>query len=234
MADPILRYEHHDDVAVLHFDDGKANVFSFDSIGELHRALDRAGDEAGAVLLVGRPGRFSAGFDLATMRSGPEGVRGLVTAGAELFLRMFEFSRPVVAACTGHALAAGALALLASDARIGARGDFKIGLNEVSIGMSLPVFAFELARQRLSKRHFQQATIQAQMYTPDEAVDAGFLDRAVEPDSLLDEALAEAGRLAKLPQPAFANTKAATRATAIAYIRETLDDDMKKMTGPKA
>jgi enoyl-CoA hydratase len=206
MADPILRYEHRDDVAILHFDDGKANVFSFDSIGELHRSLDRAADEAGAVLLVGRPGRFSAGFDLETMRSGPEGVRGLVSAGAELFLRMFEFSRPVVAACTGHALAAGALALLASDARVGTRGDFKIGLNEN----------------------------QAQIYTPDEALDAGFLDHVVESDSVFEEALAEAGRLAKLPQPAFATTKAATRATAIAYIRETLDDDMKTMTGPKA
>ncbi len=187
MADPTLRYEHRDDVAVLHFDDGKANVFSHDAITQLHRALDRAGDEAGAVMLVGRPGRFSGGFDLTTMRSGPEGVRGLVTAGAELFLRMFEFSRPVVAACTGHAVAAGALALLSSDTRIGARGDFKIGLHEVSIGMTLPIFAFELARQRLSKRHFQQATIQSQLYSPDEATDAGFLDRAVEPDSLFDE-----------------------------------------------
>ncbi len=233
MADAAIRYEIREQVAVLQFDDGKANAFSHDAIAELHRCLDRADKDAGAVLLAGRPGRFSGGFDLQVMRSGPEGVRNLVTAGAELFLRMFEFPRPVVVACTGHAVAAGAIALLSADARVGAAGDFKIGLNEVALGMTLPIFAFEMARQRLSKRHFQRATTQGHLFSPEEAVDAGYLDRIVQPEAVFDEALAEAAGLAKLPQPAHALTKAAVRADAISYMRKTLEDDMKKMTtGP--
>ena len=235
MAQDAVRYELRDAVAVLHFDDGKANAFSHGAIETLHAHLDRADKDAKAVLLTGRPGRFSGGFDLAVMRSGGDAVRGLVTAGAELFLRMFALPQPNVVACTGHAVAAGALALLAADTRFGARGDFKIGLNEVGIGMTLPVFAVELARHRLSKRHFQRATIQAELYAPDAAVDAGFLDRVVNPESLFDAAFAEAARLAELPQPAFANTKASARAATLSSIRETLEEDMRKMTqGPAA
>jgi enoyl-CoA hydratase len=235
VAQDIVRYELRDDVAVLHFDDGKANAFSHAAIEALHAQLDRADKDAKAVLLVGRPERFSAGFDLAVMRGGGDAVRGLVTAGAELFLRIFALPQPLVAACTGHALAAGAIALLVADARLGVRGEFKIGLNEVGIGMTLPLFAIEFARHRLSKRHFQRAAIQAEIYAPEGAVDAGFLDRVVGPESLLEAAFAEAARLAALPQPAFAHTKARARAATLTTIRAGLEDDMRGTTrGPTA
>jgi enoyl-CoA hydratase len=233
MAEEIVRYQLRDKVAIVHLDDGRANAISHAMIDALHRVLDRADQEAGAVLLVGRPGRFSGGFDLAVMRSGGDAVSSLVRAGAELFVRMFEFPRPIVVACTGHAVASGALVLLCADARIGAEGEFKIGLNEVAIGMTLPIFALEFARHRLSKRHFQRATTQGELYAPEAAIDAGYLDRLASPETLLETAFAEAARLAELPQPAFHNTKTSVRAACIAYIRETLEDDMRRTTrGP--
>src|SRR5438105_13642725 len=117
-------------VAVISIDDGKANALSPDVLSALSEAFDKAeADGASAVLLQGRPGRFSAGFDLSIMTSGVEPMRALVTQGAELLLRVFTYPVPVVAACTGHALAAGALLLLVSDVRVGAEGEFKIGLN---------------------------------------------------------------------------------------------------------
>jgi enoyl-CoA hydratase len=158
MAEELVRYALHDRVAVLNIDDGKANALSPTLIAALHAGLDRAEREAGAVMLVGRPGRFSAGFDLSIMTSGLEGLRGLVKAGAELLLRTYLYPRPVVTACTGHALAAGALVLLASDLRVGARGQFKIGLNEVAIQLTLPVFGMEQARDRLAPCWFTAAT----------------------------------------------------------------------------
>lgn len=232
MAEDAVRYELRERVAVIRLDDGKANALSPAVVAALQGALDRAEKDAGAVLLIGRPERLCAGFDLKVMRSGPEPLRELVTAGAELMLRLFGYPRPVVLGCTGHAIAAGALLLLSADARIGARGDFKIGLNEVGIGMTLPIFAFELARQRLSKRHLTRATTQAELYSPDGALDAGYLDRVVSPDVLFDTALAEAVRLAKLPQPAFEITKRRLRDPVIASIRETLTGDMSRLAGP--
>lgn len=227
MGDEAVGYELREKVAIVRLDDGKANALSSALIQAIHGALDRAEKEAGAVLLAGRPGRFSAGFDLAEMRAGPDSVRRVVGAGAELFLRFFEYPRPIVAACTGHALAAGAIALLASDVRLGAEGAFKIGLNEVAIGLTLPIFGVEFARARLSKRHFARAVVHADLYAPAEAVDAGFLDRTVAADALLDEAIAEASRLAELPAAAYAGTKRNAWSAMVAAVRETLDGDLR-------
>jgi enoyl-CoA hydratase len=226
MSDSV-RYELSGDVAILRLDDGKANALDPTIIGSLHDDLRRAEKEAAAVLLTGRAGRFSAGFNLGVLKDGgPDAARGLVSAGAELAVQIARHPTPVVIACTGHALAMGAVLLLAADLRLGATGDFKIGFNEVAIGMTAPVFLVEFARERLSKRHFQRATVQAEIYSPESAIDAGFLDRIVAPDDLFESALKESQRLAKLPRAAFARTRASVRNEVLERIEATLADDM--------
>src|SRR5690606_9787937 len=121
-----LTYGVDGDVATITFDDGKANALSHAVLDAFHQHLDRAEQEAKAVVIAGRPTRFSAGFDLSVMRGEAEGVRALVTAGAELILRIYELPIPAVIACTGHAIAAGAIMLMAADVRIGTEGEFKI------------------------------------------------------------------------------------------------------------
>jgi len=219
-------------VAVIGLDDGKANALSSGVLDALAGALDRAEAEARAVVLTGRPGRFSAGFDLAAMTASAESARALVTQGAELLLRMYVFPRPVVAACTGHALAAGALLLLAADTRVGARGNFKIGLNEVAIGLTLPIFAVELARDRLSKRHLVAATVQGRVYEPEQATDVGYLDKLVAPDDVVGAALDEARALAELSTGALAGTKQLLRERTVQHARDTLAADMENIAPP--
>jgi len=158
MSAAAVHYSTVDRVARIQLDDGKANALGHAAIEALRAALARAEREAGAVLLLGREGRFSGGFDLAVMGAGIDAIRALVRAGGELFLHCLELRVPVVAGCAGHAVAGGALLVLAADYRVGARGNFKLGLSEVALGMSLPLYAIELARLRLSKRHFARAT----------------------------------------------------------------------------
>ena len=141
--------------------------------------------------------------------------------------------KPVVVARTGHALAMGALVLFCPDVRIGTEGNFKIGLNEVSIHLTLPVFAVELARDRLSKRHFTPAATQARIYDPETAKDAGYLDTTEKPEALIETALGHARRLAALPGPAFAKTKINERANTAKLIRSTLAADLVKLMPPK-
>lgn len=226
MSQEPLRFELRGPVALLHWDDGKANAISPGTLEAFHAALDRAEKEAQAVVLAGRPGRFSAGFDLAIMREGGRATRDLVQGGAELLLRLVESPLPLVTACTGHALAMGALVLLASDLRLGARGEFKLGLNEVAIGMALPAFAIELARDRLDPRHLGRATLLAEIYTPEASIEAGYLDRVVEGEQLLAEALAVAERLAVLPRGAFAGTRRLLRAPQAERMRAALAEDV--------
>ncbi len=196
-------------VALITIDDGKANALSADIIADISAALDEAcADEAvGAAVLAGRDGRFSGGFDLQVMQAGDfTAIVNLVADGGDLVAKCFGCSIPVVAACTGHAVAAGALLLMGCDVRVGADGPFKIGLNEVAIGMVLPAWAMDLAEARLSKRHVQRCVANARLVGPGEAVDAGFLDHVVEPAMVLERAIAEAAELATLNGPAYGKT----------------------------
>lgn len=197
--------ERIDQVLVVHLDDGKANAISSAVIAALHKTLDEAerDESVRAVVLHGRPGRFSGGFDLGVMLGGDFGATvRLVSDGGELVGRLYGCSVPVVAACTGHAVAAGALMLLGCDLRIGADIDCKIGLNEVSIGMVLPSWALTLADVRLSRRHLQRAVVNAQLSNGREAVDVGFLDGVVPEADVLSAAIAWASDLAATLQPA--------------------------------
>jgi enoyl-CoA hydratase len=224
-----VSYEVRDRIAHVTLDNGKANALSPAVIAALGDALSRAEDageaEVGALLITGTPGMLSGGFDLEVMRSGGQAAGELVTDGGELFSRMFGAPVPVIVACPGHAIAAGALLLLGADARVGARGAFRIGLIETQIGMVLPRWAVELARERLSMRHFQHATVGARIYDPDGAVDAGFLDQVVAPEELADAALAEAKRWAELPRAAYHGQVRMNRGERLGRLAEAIAAD---------
>lgn len=211
------------DVAVVCMDDGKANAVNFALMEALNNALDEAEAKAKAVVLAGREGRFSGGFDLKAMAGFKrEDAADLLDRASELLLRLYGGPLPVVAACTGHAIAMGVFILMACDTRVGAAGDYKLGANESATGMKLPVFATELARDRLEARHQTRAMIQAFIYDPQGAVDAGYLDMLVKPDEVVGRATAIAAQLAQLPGHAYAYQKAAMRKPALDAIRASI------------
>lgn len=222
-----MSYDLRDRVAVITLDDGKANALTFDVFAAINDGLDRAeADDAGAVVLAGRPGMFSGGFDLNVMRGGDNTTTmSLVTDGADVVLRLYRSARPIVAACTGHAVAAGALLLMGSHHRVGAAGDFRLVLIETQIGMVLPDWAVEMTKERLVGTHVQQAAIESRVYDPTSAVEAGFLDRVVPAEEVLEAAMADASRLAALPAAAYAGNAAKVRAEGIARIEQAVAHD---------
>ena len=224
-----LTIERRDRVTVLHLDDGKANALSFELIGAIVAAVDEAAadPEVGAVVVHGRPGRFCAGFDLGVMMGDDLAATiSLVADGGDLVRRLYGAPIPVVAACTGHALAAGALMLLGCDARVGADVDAKIGLNEVAIKMVLPDWAFTIAEERLSRRHLQRAVANARLTTPRDAVDVGFLDEVVAAEEVLDRAVAVATEYATTLDPsAYARTLEKLRGELLATMQSQVVAD---------
>jgi len=198
-------------VAAIAMDDGKVNAMSLQMQAELHEALDRAQADHATVLLTGRKGVFSAGFDLPVLGAGGEPALKMLNGGFELARRLLSFPTPVVVACTGHALAMGVFLVASADYRIGAEGPFKIGANEVAIGMVLPRAAIEICRARLAPQHYGRALINAEIYPPADAVAAGFLDRVVAEEQLAAEARVTATRLSKLMMKAHAATKLLAR-----------------------
>ncbi len=226
-----VAYEIDGTVAVIRLDDGKANAFSHQFLDELTAALDRAEAEARAVVVIGRPGRFSAGFDLATMTASDEAMRDLLRAGTDMLLRLYASPLPIVAACTGHAIAAGALALLVMDLRVGVAGSYRVGLNEVAIGIRLPILAMELATARLVPSAVELALV-GELLDPPRALAAGYLDRLVHADDLEREAYGAAARFAALDRDTFRRSKELRRAEVVARIRDTLDDDLATLYRP--
>ncbi len=232
MTEP-LTYRQDGPVAVVTLDDGKANAMGHAVLDGLGEALDQAEAEATALVLAGGARAFSAGYDLSVMTESTEAMQGLVAKGARFLMRLYGSPLPTVAACTGHALAGGALTLLAADERIGPVGSRpKIGLNEVAIGMPLPIFAVELARDRIAPAHLTAAVL-GRVYDPEGAVAAGYLDRIVDPDRVVETAVATATERAALRRGAVDRTKAALRGRMIEHVLATLDDDIAALTGPE-
>ena len=223
----LVSYELQDSVATITMDDGKVNALTLQMFAELNAALDRAAEDRAVVVLAGREGRFSAGFDLSALRAGGDDALAMLRGGFELSVRLLSFPTPVVIACTGHAIAMGVFLVLSGDYRVGAAGPFKITANEVAIGMTLPYTAVEICRHRLTPAHFDRAIILAEVFSPDDAVAAGFLDRVVPAGDVVQAALAAAGDLAKLDMAAHAATKLRARHDALEAIRAGIDAEFR-------
>jgi enoyl-CoA hydratase len=226
----LASYERNGPIATIAMDDGKVNALSVPMLRDLHAAFDRAERDGAVVVLTGRDGCFSAGFDLNVFAAGGEQVLEMLTLGATLAERILSFPRPVVTACSGHAIAGGAFLPLSADVRIGVEGPFQIGLSEVRIGMTVPWFAIEIARQRLHPAHFDRAVVGAAMYSPADAVNAGFLDRIVTAGELRSASLRAAEALAELDPAAHAATKLRARARALEAVRRAIETELTPRT----
>jgi enoyl-CoA hydratase len=216
----LLSYALDGKIATITMDDGKVNALSREMQGQLTDALQQAEQDEAIVVLTGREQTFSAGFDL---RTPPEGWPEMVEGGARLAERILSFPRPVIAACNGNAIAMAAFVLLSSDYRIGVSGDFRIGLNEVAIGLTLPWFGVEIARHRLTRPYFDRCAITGAVLGPEEAVTAGFLDELVSADELAAAAGRAAEALAGVNLDAHAATKLRVRERVLAGVRDGIE-----------
>jgi enoyl-CoA hydratase len=219
-------------ISTIVMDDGKTNVMSLAMLNALHAAFDAAEQDKTVPILSARGRHFSGGFDLNVFKSGSAEQQYLmVRAGAELALRILSFPTPVVVTCHGNAFPMGAFLIMSSDHRIAAEGDYRIGMNEVAIGLTVPRFAIEIARQRLTPAYFSRVVINAEMVGPAQAVTAGFFDRVVPAAELEHAARAAAEALSTLDMVAHAATKARARGAVISMIRAMIDEDITPQYG---
>jgi enoyl-CoA hydratase len=225
---PFVTYDLTGGIARISMDDGKANVMSLAMLDRLAGAFDRAErDEAVVVLRSTRAGLFSAGFDLKVFAAGDvEDGLGMVRAGAELALRLMRFPRPVVGIVEGDAYPMGAFLLLACDVRIGIPGSHRMGLNEVAIGIAPPGFAIELARSRVHPAWLSRTVTTGEMFGPQDALAAGFIDRIVDQSALESTIDAVASDMRNLHMPSHETAKMRLRLGAVRAMRAAIDDEL--------
>jgi enoyl-CoA hydratase len=201
-----------DGVATITLDDGKVNALSFAMLESINAALDTAENDDAIVVLRGRDGIFSAGFDLKVMSAGGAPMVELLMGGMDLARRMLAFPRPVALAVTGHAVAMGAILLTAADYRLGVDGPFRVQTNEVQIGMTMPHAGLAMLTHRLTGPGATRAVVLAEPLSAQEALRAGFLDQLAQPEEF-DEALgAVVDHLGQLDHRAYRATKKRYRA----------------------
>ena len=222
-----VNLEMHGDVAVLNMDDSKRNAINHEMLNALHAALDEAEKKAKCVVIKGREGTLSAGFDLKFFAVCTEEEKdGLLKAGSELTARLLRYPMPVVAACTGHGIAMGGFMLLSCDYRYGVKGEFKIGAPETQIEMFLPVFGIELTKERVPNKYWSKVLSEGILLSPEEAVECGFLDGAFEPDQFEESVMAHAHALAKLNSKVFAYNRTALRKATIDLIEASHENGL--------
>ncbi|MEY3806660.1 MAG: hypothetical protein RIR69_1472 [Actinomycetota bacterium] len=206
--------------------DGKANAMSLAMQESINAALDHAEAAQLPVVLSGRPGLFCAGFDLKTLAASGQPAVDMLRGGLDLSVRLLEFPTPVIAACTGHAIAMGIFILTSCDYRIGAAGDYRYSANEVAIGMTMPWSTIEILRQRLTPTAVTRAVLFAENFTPDNAIAMGIIDEVVPADDVMSRAISFAQQLASLDKTAHAGSKKRLRTDTLAAIRAGLGKDV--------
>lgn len=212
-------------IATITIQNGKVNAISHQVIDELNNALDKAQEAKAVVVITGKPGMLSGGYDLSVMRESMSSAMQLVEKGSTLSRRLLSFPYPVLVACPGHAVAKGAFLLLSADYRIGVEGDFKIGLNEVAIGMSMHDAGVEIARGRLAPVFFNRSVILAEMVSPQDAITMGFLDKVVDESQFLSTVNFIAQAMTKLDMKAHYNTKLKARADLLRKLDAAIEKD---------
>ncbi len=225
----LISYHLEDGIATLTLNNGKVNAISPDVIAAFNSALDQAVADRAVVIITGQPGILSGGYDLKVMTAGPKEAVSLVTQGSTLARRLLSHPFPVIVACPGHAVAKGAFILLSADYRIGVDGPFSIGLNEVQIGMTMHHAGIELARDRLRRSAFHRSVINGEMFNPQSAVDAGFLDKVVAPEELQSAALEAARQLKQINMTAHKNTKLKVRKALLDALESAIAQDQQHM-----
>ena len=208
MAEKLATLNKDGNISTITLDDGKANVFSSKMSQDINQCLDEVATEGGCLIIIGREGILGAGLELKTIQNGDtDKIIEMSTAAFKLLARIFSFPRPVIAACSGHGIALGTFLLCCCDYRIGVKGDFMIGANDMRTNMVIPDPILELIKFRVAQSHKYRAILGAEMYSIDKALEAGLLDEIVSPDDLAKTVNEKAKDLATMGHPSYTMTK---------------------------
>ena len=223
MSEKIATFKKEEDISIITLDDGKANVFSSEMSQQVNDCLDQVETEKGCLIITGKEGMFSAGLDLKTIQSGDmEKILDMSSSAFKLLARIFSFPRPVIAACSGHGIALGTFLICCCDYRIGIKGDFMLGANEMRTNMVIPTPILELIKFRVNNSHKYRAVLGAEMYTLEKAKEAGLMDDVVNPEDLMQVAMEKAKDLATMGHPSYTLTKELFIAEPMSKINEAM------------
>ena len=225
MTVSIATLSQENDISIIKLDDGKANAFSYDMLTQVNELLSKVPRDSGALVITGREGLFSGGFDLKTLATGDmEKITKMVQLGYHLLLELYSFDRPIIAAVSGHSIALGLFVTCSADYRIAIDGEYVCQANEVRNNMDIPIQIMEILKARVNKNYFYPAVFHSDAYTVQDSIAVGVIDEVVPQAEFMDRVMDKAKELATLPHPFYAKTKESAQAD----VRQKILDGIKK------
>ena len=225
MTKSLATLTKENDISVIKLDDGKANAFSYEMLIQINNLLEKVSRDSGALVITGREGLFSGGFDLKTFATGDmEKVSKMVQLGYRLLLELFSFERPVIAAVSGHSIALGLFIACSADYRIAIDGEYVCQANEVRNNMDVPTPTMEILKARVNKNYFYPAVLHSDPFSVQDSIAVGYIDEVVAEQDFMNRVIEKATELASLPHPFYANTKKSAQED----IRQKISDGIKK------
>jgi enoyl-CoA hydratase len=222
MSSELVSIEPQGEITVLRLDRPPANAINLELARGFEAAYDAAmADRPRALVLTGRGSFFSGGLDLKIVPAyTPQQQRDLIRVINRLIGRLYACPVPLVGGINGHAVAGGLVVALNADYRIGASGDFQLGLTEARVGIPFPAATMIVLQAELSPVDLRFMTLFSRNFGPEEARARGVLDELQPPASVLERAIEVARDLASIPPDAYRRIKQQVRGAAIARIEQ--------------
>jgi enoyl-CoA hydratase/carnithine racemase len=229
---PMLLTLDHGPIRELRLNRPPANALSYELICALREAIEAAARNGiHALILSGAPGRFSGGLDVPLLLTYDHAAIAALWREFYALLKALAGSPiPIAAAITGHAPAGGTVLSVFCDWRVMADGDFKIGLNEVQIGLPLPPVIFAGLRRLVGPRRGERLAVRGSLVPPQDALAAGLIDEVAPPDQVINRALQWCQTLLALPADAMAITRRQARADLVAYFEQNIEPEIETVT----
>ena len=226
-----IQIERVGQIAVLRIDRPPANAIDLDLANEFATALEGIETDGIVALVVTGVGNcFSAGLDLKALPTYDRAQQqAMVMQVNRLFGRLYGLPLPTIAAVNGHSIAGGVILTLACDHRIGAEGDYKLGLAEARVGVPFPVAAMAIVQSELSHPVARTMVLTARNSSPREALSMGVLDELQPPERLLPRAMEVAQEMAALPHSIYGRIKRELRGAALARIEDAITNGKEPM-----
>jgi len=207
------------------------NALSYELIVALRQAVESApSDGVRALVLSGSAGRFSGGLDVPLLLTYDQTRMATLWRDFYALLQALAGSPiPIAAAITGHAPAGGTVLSIFCDWRVAVEGDFRIGLNEVQVGLPLPPIIFAGLRRLVGAKEAERLAVAGLLISPKEALTAGLVDELAPANEVIDRAIQWCKTLLALPPEAMTTTRRIARGDLIAYFEQNLEPEVQKV-----